>query len=438
MTRNNAVARAGLSHCEVYESLRASIRSGKIEGGIRLKEVAVADQLSVSRTTLRQALWRLQAEGFVDFGTRVGFTVRRLDAGLLHDLVETILLILLAGADAAITQANVEGVLDVVGKWREPRPDPDCVIAHEQFEIDLAKLSGNAELPEMLSRLQALCHCARVSIPLPRAISHWTTILTAIEERKRTHARKAIMDCLQETFNIPLGKRESSGLINIPDHPVHDTAVVNRVYLQVRAKLINFEVRPGERIREEELATQTNSSRASVREALSRLVAEKLVAWEANRGFSVRTLNAKEIFDLFQLRSGLEAQMVALAIRRGNKNELTDFDRTWRSVYRRLPAMNHAQIIHEDEAFHERLTVLAGNRTLKRELDAVAARIHFIRGIDLRQSSIDWANEHNQISRAVAAGDHLTASTLMQAHVQRLFEDVHAALKIGVEQLYIR
>jgi DNA-binding GntR family transcriptional regulator len=223
-----------------------------------------------------------------------------------------------------------------------------------------------------------------------------------------------------------------------PTFQHNDDSVINRVYAQIREKLISFELRPGERLREQELADEVSSSRLSVREVLSRLVAEKIVVWEADRGFSVRSLRTDETFQLFELRRILESHLVALAIERSTAQEREEFDATWKAAFRDLKKIDSSMHIRQDEAFHERIAGMARNAVLKRELDTIASRIHFVRGIDLRQSTLDWADEHNAICRAVLAADGQAASTAMESHLSRLFEDVQAALKIGVSQLYIQ
>ncbi len=48
----------------VYKQLRTAIITGNIEGGSRLVESALAEELKVSRTPVREALHRLAVEGF--------------------------------------------------------------------------------------------------------------------------------------------------------------------------------------------------------------------------------------------------------------------------------------------------------------------------------------------------------------------------------------
>jgi DNA-binding GntR family transcriptional regulator len=61
----------------VYEALRQSILDGELSPGQRLRSDALANDLNVSRTPVREALRKLEAEGLVD-ASRSGLVVRQL------------------------------------------------------------------------------------------------------------------------------------------------------------------------------------------------------------------------------------------------------------------------------------------------------------------------------------------------------------------------
>src|ERR1700694_5843301 len=52
----------------VYASVRAGILSGELEPGEAVREEALAEYFEVSRTPVREALLRLQAEGLLETG----------------------------------------------------------------------------------------------------------------------------------------------------------------------------------------------------------------------------------------------------------------------------------------------------------------------------------------------------------------------------------
>ena len=71
-----------------YERLCEEIRSGKLPPGSRLRETEIAERLAVSRTPVREAIRRLEADGLVDHLPRSGAVVRKLEYPELMELYE--------------------------------------------------------------------------------------------------------------------------------------------------------------------------------------------------------------------------------------------------------------------------------------------------------------------------------------------------------------
>ncbi|MHB8244970.1 MAG: GntR family transcriptional regulator [Acidimicrobiales bacterium] len=73
---------------EVYERLREAISSGRIAPETRLLQQQLADSLGVSRTPLREALLRLEREGFLYTLPGRGMFVRRLTIEQIIELYQ--------------------------------------------------------------------------------------------------------------------------------------------------------------------------------------------------------------------------------------------------------------------------------------------------------------------------------------------------------------
>jgi DNA-binding GntR family transcriptional regulator len=72
----------------VYEQLKSELFEFRLLPGDRFTEAEVADRTGASRTPVRQALYRLQREGFLDVNFRNGWEVRPLDFNQLDALYE--------------------------------------------------------------------------------------------------------------------------------------------------------------------------------------------------------------------------------------------------------------------------------------------------------------------------------------------------------------
>lgn len=72
----------------IFETLRKAIVSGEIKPGERLMEVSLANQMGVSRTPVREAIRRLEAEGLVTMVPRKGTHVSELSVKDIMDVLE--------------------------------------------------------------------------------------------------------------------------------------------------------------------------------------------------------------------------------------------------------------------------------------------------------------------------------------------------------------
>ena len=79
-----------------------------------------------------------------------------------------------------------------------------------------------------------------------------------------------------------------------------------RIAAHLRERILRGELRPGDRIRQEQVAEQLGASRVPVREALRILEAEGLTEHEAHKGARVPRLSQHEVDMIYQMRERLE------------------------------------------------------------------------------------------------------------------------------------
>lgn len=77
-------------------------------------------------------------------------------------------------------------------------------------------------------------------------------------------------------------------------------------YAVLRHELVSCHLRPGERLKIQELSRRLRVSPSAIREALSRLVAEGLVVAEAQKGFRVAPISRFDLQDLTRTRIAIE------------------------------------------------------------------------------------------------------------------------------------
>lgn len=149
-----------------YDALKRRLLAGDYPIGRRLAEVALAEQLGVSRTPVREALARLHAEGFVVRLPEGGYSPAAPD---LHTIAE--LYVVRRGLERTALhneQGHDMGLLQALrDDWASfdnvpDEPDPDFVLHDEDYHIRLAEASGNRSLAEILARVSERIRIVRI------------------------------------------------------------------------------------------------------------------------------------------------------------------------------------------------------------------------------------------------------------------------------------
>ena len=99
---------ADMSHGELaYHRLLTAIQSGDFQPGDRLRETDVAARLDLSRTPVREAFRRLEADGIVEHKARIGAVIRSLSHTEVVELYEMRLVLERTAAELAARHAVV-------------------------------------------------------------------------------------------------------------------------------------------------------------------------------------------------------------------------------------------------------------------------------------------------------------------------------------------
>lgn len=101
-----------------YEALIGLIRAGHVQPGDRLREEELGDRLSLSRTPVREALRRLEAEGVVEHRPRIGAVIRQLDHGEVVALYEMRIVLERTAAELAAKHGH-EAEIDMLDQLND-------------------------------------------------------------------------------------------------------------------------------------------------------------------------------------------------------------------------------------------------------------------------------------------------------------------------------
>lgn len=209
------------------------------------------------------------------------------------------------------------------------------------------------------------------------------------------------------------------------------------VFEALRKMAISYEMKPGERLNELDLAEKLGVSRTPIREALKRLAAEGLLM-ESSRGYVRKPLEIQEMLNLYEARVAIERECFRLAFERATEAELQEIT-DYLKASMQVPADTRIeQLVELDEGFHLRIADMAKNAELRRILVSLNERIRFIRWIDMENVGRDSTQkEHWEIVTALLERDLERGLAQLSAHISVRREQIVEKITKGLARIYI-
>jgi DNA-binding GntR family transcriptional regulator len=213
-------------------------------------------------------------------------------------------------------------------------------------------------------------------------------------------------------------------------------ALRDQVVGNLRNAIINGQFAPGARLVERQMCDLLGVSRTLVREALRQLEAEGWIRILPNRGPVVISMTPEEVRELYEVRSALEGIAAFRAAERVNRDQL---DRLAAAVDAMTKAqsrgdwMRHRQQV---QVFYEILREASGNGLLRTQLEAMSARMAWLRGLTLArpERAAVAVKEEARLLAALRARDSKRARELCEAHLRTAGEAVVVALEARAAQ----
>jgi DNA-binding GntR family transcriptional regulator len=197
---------------------------------------------------------------------------------------------------------------------------------------------------------------------------------------------------------------------------------VERVYREMRARILDNVWPPGYQALEQALALELGVSRTPVREALIRLHNEGLIEVVPRHGMRVLPVSPMDMAEIYAILTSLESLAAELAARRKpSAPELAPLESACRDMVTALAADDLDAWAKADERFHLQLVSLCGNRRLAEVVTNFWERAHRARMVTLRMRPrpTNSTREHRAVMKAIRAGDAAAAAALHRAHRQR-------------------
>ncbi|NIE63112.1 GntR family transcriptional regulator [Burkholderia sp. Ax-1719] len=206
----------------------------------------------------------------------------------------------------------------------------------------------------------------------------------------------------------------------------------SKVENSLRDAIMGGRFQPGERLVERDLCERLGVSRTSIREALRKLEAERLVTIVPHKGPMVATISADEISDLYALRGLLESYAAREFARLADDRAIEEFGRSIKELKAQATARDRDGVLRAKSQMYGVLLGHCGNHLIGEMLSGLYSRINLLRATSLMEPDrlAKSMKEIDALYKALRARDPDAAEQASRTHVANAYE---AALRILVQ-----
>lgn len=220
--------------------------------------------------------------------------------------------------------------------------------------------------------------------------------------------------------------------------PINRPDLVEDVYHRIRHAIFAGTLAPGERLVEDLLANQLGVSRAPIRDALKMLERDGLVVSSGKRGKVVNLLTARDAWEVYSLRSTLEAMAITLAMRTGTPRFFDELNAIVDAMKPASRAADHETLSALDVQFHGAICRASGHERLLRAWESMSIQIRLLSQQVIETIYADLLTipeRHAALVATMRAGDERLAETAIRNHIDSVSDRVMRVLQDAQDRL---
>jgi DNA-binding GntR family transcriptional regulator len=144
---------------QAYLHIRESLLKGGVYVGQKIPHQELGQKLEISHTPLREALFRLSAEGLLTHENYKGFSVAAItlkEAQEIYEAREIIEPYLARKASAQMTPAKVKAFRKIIEAYKKLMRESyhrKRILTDKKFHLEIAKMAGNNTLTQLLAQM---------------------------------------------------------------------------------------------------------------------------------------------------------------------------------------------------------------------------------------------------------------------------------------------
>ena len=199
-----------------------------------------------------------------------------------------------------------------------------------------------------------------------------------------------------------------------------------RVFHHIRESILSGTYSKDEELRENTIALELGVSRTPVREALRQLELEGLVRIIPNKGAVVTGLSAKDMKDIYIIRSYLEGLCAKWACENITDIQLDELEEIQYLFEFHTKKKHYEQLVELDNRFHDIIYDACNSRMLNHVLVDFHHYVQRLRKKTLssEERAVSCSTEHSAIVEALRARDGDRAEEIAHQHILSTIENI--------------
>ncbi|HEY1592358.1 MAG TPA: GntR family transcriptional regulator [Solirubrobacteraceae bacterium] len=206
--------------------------------------------------------------------------------------------------------------------------------------------------------------------------------------------------------------------------------LADRAYEELRDRIVTLSIAPGAPIDEDLIGRELEMGRTPVREAIKRLALENLVTVFPRRGTFASEINITDLAHISDVRVVLEAHAARRAAERITSAQRAELDELLDELGRSKGSDDVEALIALDAGVHRFVYRCAGNpymdETLGRYFNLSLRIWHLV--IDRLPHLFARVHEHDDLLRAIAAGEADRAERIVADHIATFEQEIRSVL----------
>lgn len=200
--------------------------------------------------------------------------------------------------------------------------------------------------------------------------------------------------------------------------------ISEEVYLELKSKILQNILKPGERLVETDIAQELQVSRTPVREALKLLEQENLVTYYPRRGSVVSEISIEDALELYEVREfieGLAARLICMSISRKNIMLLEEIVE---NMEKSIQKEDHENLYKLHARWSETVIELTTNKYLKNQMIVLYENLGRLRKVSLYnwKHTIAAYEETKNTLQAIIGGNEDESEKKARLHVRKAKE----------------